>query len=85
MSPLAGFNELNLQVTRQHSRISAEKQELEFKSNQLNDLKEQIETNASQLKQTLESISESQDLLGQAEGLLIGADPEKGRRGEKAE
>ena len=56
----AGYNEFNLQVTRQHSRINALKQELEFKSNQLNDLHGQIEINASQLKQTNESIAESE-------------------------
>ena len=38
------------------------KQELEFKSNQLNDLKQQIETNASQLKQTAENITESRSM-----------------------
>jgi chromosome segregation protein len=32
---LPGYNEFNLQVTRQHSRINALKQELEFKSKQL--------------------------------------------------
>ena len=36
--PHAAFNECNLQFTRQQSKISALKQELEFKSNQLNDL-----------------------------------------------
>ena len=37
------YNEFNLNVTRQQSKINALKQELEFKNNQLNDLKEQIE------------------------------------------
>ncbi len=32
------YNEFNLNVTRQQSKINALKQELEFKSNQLNDL-----------------------------------------------
>ena len=68
----AGYNEFNLQVTRQHSRINALKQELEFKSKQLNDLRNQIEVNASQLKQTNESIAESEELLGNAEGALVG-------------
>ncbi|HEY4335743.1 MAG TPA: chromosome segregation protein SMC [Puia sp.] len=68
----SGFNEFNLQVTRQHSRINAGKQELEFKNNQLNDLRNQIELNASQLKQTLENIAESEGLLGNAEELLVG-------------
>jgi chromosome segregation protein len=59
-----GYNEFNLQVTRQHSRINGLKQELEFKSRQLNDLRNQIEVNASQLKQTNESIAESWEVLG---------------------
>ena len=67
----AGFNEFNLQVTRQHSRINALKQELEFKSKQLTDLHTQIEVNASQLKQTNESIAESEEVLGNSEGALL--------------
>ena len=67
----AGYNEFNLQVTRQHSRINGLKQELEFKSKQLNDLYNQIEVNASQLKQTNESIAESDELLGNSEGQLL--------------
>ena len=67
----AGYNEFNLQVTRQHSRINGLKQELVFKSNQLNDLQIQIEVNASQLKQTNESIAESDDLLTTSETALV--------------
>ena len=69
---MAGYNEFNLQVTRQQSKISALKQELEFKTNQLNALKVQIETNASQFKQTQESISESGEALSTAEQGHIG-------------
>ena len=68
----ASFNEFNLQLTRQHSRINGLKQELEFKSRQLNDLREQIEVNASQLKQTHESVAESADLLTRSEEVLVG-------------
>jgi len=67
----AGYNEFNLQVTRQHSRINALKQELEFKSKQLSDLHTQIEVNASQLKQTHESIAESGETLSGSEGVLV--------------
>lgn len=67
----AGYNEFNLQVTRQHSRINAIQQELEFKSNQLNDLRNQVEVNASQLKQTNESIAESEQLLAGSESILV--------------
>ncbi len=63
---MAGYNDFNLQVTRQHSKIAALKQELDFKSNQLNDLRVQIETNASQLKQTQEQITEGSGLLSVA-------------------
>ncbi len=67
----AGYNEFNLQVARQHSRINALKQELEFKSKQLADLRTQIEVNASQLKLTNESIAESEELLANSEGELV--------------
>ena len=70
-SASSGYNEFNLQVTRQHSKINALKQEMEFKSKQLTDLRNQIEVNASQLKQTLESIAESEDLVGGSEEALL--------------
>ncbi len=66
----AAFNEFNLQVTRQQSRINSLVQEEEFKRNQLVDLKQQVDINASQLKQTTESISESSDVLTAAETAL---------------
>ena len=68
----ASYNEFNLQLTRQHSKISGLKQELEFKSRQLNDLRNQVEVNASQLKQTHESIAESADVLSRSEEVLVG-------------
>lgn len=65
------YNEFNLNVTKQQSKISALKQELEFKNNQLNDLKQQIETNTSQLDETVSSIDQSaQSLKELEEGLL---------------
>ncbi len=67
----AVYNEFNLNFTRQQSRINSLRQELVFKNNQLNDLNLQVETNKSQLKQTVESISESADLLSQAESGLF--------------
>jgi chromosome segregation protein len=67
----ASYNEFNLLLTRQHSKINALTQELEFKSNQLNDLKTQIDSNASQLKQTHESISESEEAYTNAEEGLV--------------
>ncbi|THU32458.1 chromosome segregation protein SMC [Niastella caeni] len=68
----AVFNEYNLQLTRQTSKINALTQELEFKSKQLVDLRNQVESNASQLKQTLENITESEEQLSTAENGLIG-------------
>jgi chromosome segregation protein len=68
---LAGFNEFNLQVTRQQSKINALTQEAEFKSNQLNNLTQQVESNASQLKMTAENIVESSDTLEIAEQALV--------------
>jgi chromosome segregation protein len=69
---LAGFNEFNLQVTRQQSKINALSQEAEFKSNQLNNLTQQVESNASQLKMTAENIVESSDRLEIADQELDG-------------
>jgi chromosome segregation protein len=68
---LAGFNEFNLQVTRQQSKINALSQEAEFKSNQLNNLTQQVESNASQLKMTAENIVESSDTLEIADQALV--------------
>ncbi|MBC8035522.1 MAG: chromosome segregation protein SMC, partial [Chitinophagaceae bacterium] len=65
------YNEYNLQLTRQQSRIGSLKQELEFKNKQIVDLATQIETNASQYKQTQEHITESGDLLASAEDALV--------------
>ncbi|PWT73979.1 MAG: chromosome segregation protein SMC [Bacteroidetes bacterium] len=68
---LAHYNEFNLQLTRQHSRISALKQELEFKNKQLYDLRSQIETNLSQLNQAYESIAENEEVLNRIENELV--------------
>ncbi|WP_028787037.1 chromosome segregation protein SMC [Terrimonas ferruginea] len=65
------YNEFNLNVTRQQSKITALKQELEFKTNQLNDLKQQIESNTAQLADTSGNIDESASTLkGLEEGLV---------------
>jgi chromosome segregation protein len=65
------YNEFNLQVTKQQSKISALKQELEFKNNQLKDLQAQIETNTSTLSETAENIFQSGQLLKEIEDSLI--------------
>ena len=69
---MASHNEFNLRVTRQQSKINSLEQEREFKNNQLNDLNVQVETNASQLKQTQEAIAESTDALSAAEEGHVG-------------
>jgi chromosome segregation protein len=68
-SAMAGFNEVNLLVIQQQNRISALKQESEFRQNQLADLKIQIEDNRVQLDQTHLQIKESNESL-----LLLEAD-----------
>ncbi len=65
------FNENNLSLTRQQSKISALKTELQFKNNQLNDLTQQIETNKVQLKQASENIIENEQTLADAEAFLV--------------
>ncbi|WP_121354604.1 chromosome segregation protein SMC [Flavisolibacter nicotianae] len=66
------YNNLNLQVTREQSKIASLKQELQFKSNQLNDLRTQVETNTSQLKLTAEDIVQSDEALKELEEGLYG-------------
>ncbi len=68
---LTHFNDFNLQVTRQQSKINGLQQELEFKNSQLNDLHKQVELNTAQLAQTNESIEENKQLLNTAENELI--------------
>lgn len=54
------FNDINLQLTRQQSKINGLKQELVFKENQLNDLHRQIEENTQQLSEASGNIQESE-------------------------
>jgi len=65
------YNEFNLQVTKQQSKISALKQELEFKNNQLKDLQGQIEANIASLAETAENILNSEGSLKETEEALI--------------
>jgi chromosome segregation protein len=71
-SALAGFNEVNLQVIQQQNRISALRQESEFRQKQLTDLKIQIEDNRTQLDQTHLQITESNESLLILESDLLG-------------
>ena len=67
----AQYNETNLQLTRQQSKIIAIKQELQFKKNQLNDLHNQIEINTKQLSEASENISAGEQALIESEEHLI--------------
>ena len=65
------YNNLNLTVTRQQSKISALKQELQFKSNQLADLHTQVQNSTKQLTEATASITELEGSLKTTEeGLL---------------
>jgi chromosome segregation protein len=67
---LADFNEVNLQMIQQQNRIATLKQEREFRTNQLADLRIQIEDNRLQLEQTGEQISEAVESLHKLEAVL---------------
>jgi chromosome segregation protein len=65
------FNENNLNLTKQQSKIATVKQELEFKQNQLNDLHSQIQNNSAQLTEASNAIVEGELVLKQSEELLL--------------
>ncbi|MBL0334605.1 MAG: chromosome segregation protein SMC [Chitinophagaceae bacterium] len=71
------FNEFNLQVTRQQSKINALKQELSFKENQFRGLQQQITDNTNQLTETAETITLSAQALEEIEGSLVNMLKEK--------
>jgi chromosome segregation protein len=62
-SAQAEYNELNLQVIQQQNRISALKQERDFRNKQLFDLKIQLEDNRQQLDLTRQQIIENGEAL----------------------
>jgi len=65
------FNEMNLQLTKQQSKIESLQQEVVFKENQLNDLHAQIQSNTEQLSEASAAILESRDQLAQIEVALV--------------
>lgn len=65
------YNEGNLQFTRQQSKIASIKQELEFKSNQFNDLNIQVENSSMQQKEVSENLEQTAAVLKEVETLLI--------------
>ncbi|SDZ86950.1 condensin subunit Smc [Arachidicoccus rhizosphaerae] len=62
----ASHNDVNLQLTRQQSKIDALKQEQVFKENQLVELKLQVTSNADQLQHSSQEIDEAEELLQDA-------------------
>ncbi|MFT3844047.1 MAG: chromosome segregation protein SMC [Lacibacter sp.] len=65
------YNDYNLNLTRQQSKVTALKQEFEFKQNQLQDLQLQITTNSSALEEASNQISESEVVLLEAQDALV--------------
>ncbi len=65
------FNEMNLQLTKQQSKIESLQQEVVFKENQLNDLHTQIQSNSAQLTEASTAIVESKEQLAQIEAALV--------------
>ncbi|MCH5689369.1 hypothetical protein LWM68_37100 [Niabella sp. W65] len=65
------FNEFNLNVTRQQSKINALKQELNFKNNQLEALQKQVEQSTQQLSSTSEDIAQNEAALVAVEEELL--------------
>ena len=65
------FNEMNLQLTKQLSKIESLQQEVVFKENQLNDLHAQIQTNTVQLTEATTAIVESREQLAEITEALV--------------
>ena len=65
------FNDSNLQFTKQQSKIISLKQEFEFKTNQLKDLKLQVESSNTQLTEASTSITETAEQLKELEAMVI--------------
>jgi chromosome segregation protein len=57
------YNNQNIAYTRQHSKLDNLKQELEFRTNQFNDLKRQIAENSEQLQTINVQLGETEKLL----------------------
>jgi chromosome segregation protein len=57
------YNNQNIAYTRQHSKLDSLKQELTFRTNQLNDLKRQIASNSDALQQISGQLEETEKTL----------------------
>lgn len=67
----AAYNNSNLEYARQQSKISSLKQELEFKTRQLNELRAQVETSNLQLSDASSSMEQTASSLAELENLLV--------------
>ncbi|MBW7890370.1 MAG: chromosome segregation protein SMC [Chitinophagaceae bacterium] len=67
----AAFNDGNLQFTRFQSKVNSLKQEHQFKSGQLNDLKTRVEQSGVQLKEVGEQIADTMATLENTAALLV--------------
>ncbi|MGH2565839.1 MAG: chromosome segregation protein SMC, partial [Ginsengibacter sp.] len=65
------YNENNLQLARQQSKVNALNQELIFKNNQYNDLNTQKENSDLQLKEALENITVTSEELKRFEKAVV--------------
>lgn len=57
------YNQQNIQYTKQQSKVEGLKQELTFRTNQVNDLKKQVATNSEQLQQIGGQIADTEKNL----------------------
>ncbi len=67
----ASYNDGNLQYTRQQSKVISLKQEFDFKSRQLTDLKVQVESSTAQVTEAAASIAETAIALAALEAMVI--------------
>ncbi|MEP6713139.1 MAG: chromosome segregation protein SMC, partial [Ferruginibacter sp.] len=65
------YNDNNLQFTKQQSKLTSLKQELEFKTNQLTELTIEVHSSSTQLSEAAENINQTAAVLKELELLLI--------------
>jgi chromosome segregation protein len=65
------YNDNNIQLTRQQSKVNSLKQELEFKTRQFTDLSAQSENSKHQLKESAENISTTSTELKELEEAVV--------------
>jgi chromosome segregation protein len=64
------YNKANIELTRQQSKVASLKQELEFKTNQLNELKLRMDSSNSQLGELASEMDQTSARLGTLESQL---------------